>query len=205
MHLKFVFQILLTLIILTIIGIFYYNFFVLEKNKDLSISEKPKINENLDSNFSNELLNIEYNSTDKDGNAFYINAEKAFIEFDNENDDENKDIVSMEKVISIINLKERGIINIYADNAVYNKVNNNTFFSNNVIIEYLDNTINAENLDVIFTDKISRVYNNVLFKNNNLNLITDKIFINMLTGNIKLEIKNDFDKVKLITNYELAN
>ena len=117
----------------------------------------------------------------------------------------NKDIVSMEKVISIINLKERGIINIYADNAVYNKVNNNTFFSNNVIIEYLDNTINAENLDVIFTDKISRVYNNVLFKNNNLNLITDKIFINMLTGNIKLEMKNNFDKVKLITNYELAN
>ena len=128
MHLKFVFQILLTLIILTIIGIFYYNFFVLEKNKDLSLSEKPKIIENLDGNFSNELLNIEYNSTDKDGNAFYINAEKAFVEFDNENDDENKDIVSMEKVISIINLKERGIINIYADNAVYNKVNNNTFF-----------------------------------------------------------------------------
>ena len=41
--------------------------------------------------------------------------------------------------------------------------------------------------------------------NNNLNLITDKIFINMLTGNIKLEMKNNFDKVKLITNYELAN
>ncbi len=77
MHLKFVFQIALTLIILTIIGIFYYNFFVLEQNKDLSKSEEPKINENLNSNFSNELLNIEYNSTDKYGNAFYINAEKA--------------------------------------------------------------------------------------------------------------------------------
>ena len=82
-------------------------------------------------------------------------------------------------------------------------MNNNIFFK--CIIEYLDNTINAENLDVIFTDKISRVYNNVLFKNNNLNLITDKIFINMLTFKIKLEMKNNFDKVKLITNYELAN
>ena len=98
-----------------------------------------------------------------------------------------------------------GIVTVYADNAIYNKINNNTYFSKDVRIEYLDNLIYSDNLDLMFTDKISKVYNNVIFKNNNLNLFTDKISINMVTGNIKLDMYNNLDKVRLITEYEFIN
>ena len=57
----------------------------------------------------------------------------------------------------------------------------------------------------MFTEKISKVYNDVVFKNNKLNLITDKILIDMITGDVKLEMKNNYEKVKLVTNYEFVN
>ena len=56
-------------------------------------------------------------------------------------------------------------------------------------MEYLNNSIFSENVDLFFLIKICKIYNNVSYKNKNLNLNTDKILIDMLTGDIKLEMK----------------
>ena len=202
MNLKSVFQIVLIFTIFTISGIFYYKFFVIKNKKTESITEnKEQLNSKLEDKIESELINIEYNSSDSEGNTFYINAERAMV---SKKDTKNNNI-NLEGVISIVNLKNKGIINIYSKNALYNKQNNNTLFFNDVKIEYLDNTIYSQNLDFIFTDKISKVYNNVVYKNNNLNLTTDKILIDMKTGDVKLEMINNYDKVKLIANYEFIN
>ena len=202
MNLKSAFQIVLVFSIFVISGIFYYKFFTGNNNQAKSIAEESEeIHSNLDSQITNELVNIEYNSSDNKGNTFYINAQRALISSENQ---KNNDI-NLEGVVSVINLKNRGIINIYSNKAIYNKISNNTLFFDDVKIEYLDNKISSQNLDVIFTEKISKVYNDVVFKNNKLNLITDKILIDMITGDIKLEMKNKYEKVKLVTNYEFVN
>ena len=202
MNLKSAFQIVLLFAIFVISGIFYYKFFTGNNNQAKSIAEESEeVHSNLDSQITNELVNIEYNSSDNEGNTFYINAQRALISSENQ---KNNDI-NLEGVVSVINLKNRGIINIYSKNAIYNKQNNNTLFFNDVKIEYLDNTIYSQNLDFIFTEKISKVYNNVVYKNNNLNLTTDKILIDMKTGDVKLEMINNYEKVKLVANYELIN
>ena len=202
MNLKLAFQIVLVFSIFVISGIFYYKFFTGNNNQAKSIAEESEeIHSNLDSQITNELVNIEYNSSDNKGNTFYINAQRALISSENQ---KNNDI-NLEGVVSVINLKNRGIINIYSNKAIYNKISNNTLFFDDVKIEYLDNKISSQNLDVIFTEKISKVYNDVVFKNNKLNLITDKILIDMITGDIKLEMKNKYEKVKLVTNYEFVN
>ena len=202
MNLKLAFQIVLVFSIFVISGIFYYKFFTGNNNQAKSIAEESEeVHSNLDSQITNELVNIEYNSSDNEGNTFYINAQRALISSENQ---KNNDI-NLEGVVSIINLKNRGIINIYSNKAIYNKISNNTLFFDDVKIEYLDNKISSQNLDVIFTEKISKVYNDVVFKNNKLNLITDKILIDMITGDVKLEMKNNYDKVKLVTNYEFVN
>ena len=202
MNLKSVFQIVLIFTIFTISGIFYYKFFVIKNKKTESITEnKEQLNSKLEDKIESELINIEYNSSDSEGNTFYINAERAMV---SKKDTKNNNI-NLEGVISIVNLKNKGIINIYSKNALYNKQNNNTLFFNDVKIEYLDNTIYSQNLDFLFTEKISKVYNNVVYKNNNLNLTTDKILIDMNTGDVKLEMINNYDKVKLIANYEFIN
>ena len=78
-------------------------------------------------------------------------------------------------------------------------------FYDNVEIEYLGNSISANNLDLIFSEKISRIYNNVVYKNNKLNLSTDKVLIDMISGDIKLEMNKKNQKVKLISKHEHIN
>ena len=202
MKLTSVFQIILIFLVILILGIFYYIFFVSNQASLNSVQNTDeKKFDGINKEIKNQLINIEYNSSDENGNTFYINAEKAIVETDNL-DDNN---VSLEGVVSIINLKEKGIINVYSKSALYNKINNNTYFFNKVKVEYLDNIIYSENLDIIFTDKTSKAYNNVILNNNKLNLTTDKIIIDMLTGDIKLEMDDNLKKVKLITDYEFAN
>ncbi len=201
MKLNLIFQAILILSILVILSILYYTFLLNKDSKTSTLSENiEQVDHNLDNKIANELYNIEYNSSDNKGNTFYINAKRAIIELDENNSNSNK--VKLEKVISIINLKNKGIINVYSNDAIYDKVYHDTLFFNNVKIEYLDNSILSENLDLLFTKKISKIYNNVVYKNNYLNLNTDKIIIDMITGDLKLEMNNKKEKVKLITKYE---
>ena len=202
MKLTSVFQIIIIFLVILILGIFYYIFFVSNQVSLNSVEDiEEKKFDGINKEIKNQLINIEYNSSDENGNTFYINAERAIVETDNI-DDNN---VSLEGVVSIINLKEKGIINVYSKSALYNKINNNTYFFNKVRVEYLDNVIYSENLDIIFTDKTSKAYNNVILNNNKLNLTTDKIIIDMITGDIKLEMNDNLKKVKLITDYDFAN
>ena len=59
-------------------------------------------------------------------------------------------------------------------------------------------------MDVLFTKNLSTIYSNVVYKNNNLNLSTDIILIDMESGDIKLKMLNN-KKVNLITKYEFIN
>ena len=201
MRLRLVFQAILILSILTILGIFYYKFFQNQENIAL-IDEKNELEEDiLENEISSQLVNIEYNSIDSNGNTFYINAKKATVILQDQM--ENK--VNLDGVVSIINLKNKGFINVYSKKAIYDKVTNDTKLFNDVRIEYLDNIILSENLDILFSQKKSKIYNNVNVKNANLNLTTDNILIDMLTGDLKLNMNNNSEKIKLITKNELIN
>ena len=111
----------------------------------------------------------------------------------------------MEGVVVIINLINKENIYVYAESAVYNKFNHNTLFYNQVKIDYLNNSILSNNLDILFTEKISKIYNEVVFKNNSLDLYTDRILIDMKTGNIKLEMINNTENVQLIAKNGFIN
>ena len=85
MNLKSAFQIVLLFAIFVISGIFYYKFFTGNNNQAKSIAEESEeIHSNLDSQITNELVNIEYNSSDNKGNTFYINAQRALISSENQ-------------------------------------------------------------------------------------------------------------------------
>jgi len=199
MKLTTILQILILLAIMTLLSVFYY-YFKEQKSIDDDISkniifEKSKDNElNIEKNV-NKLINIEYSSYDEDGNTYYVIAQEAKINTKND----QKNIVELFKVISIINIKNKGEIYIYSENATYNEINFNTSFYNNNRIEFMDNIITSQNLDLIFTEKISKIYNNVYFKNNKAKLNTDKILIDMLTGDIKMEMLKNGDKVNFST------
>ena len=195
MKLKLIFQTILILTIFIIIIAFYYTFFT-EKNKDIEnlsrLDDTKKIETEINEKVSSELTNIEYNSTDEKGNNYFINAKKAIIELEGQKNNQ----VKLEDVTSFINLKNKGVLNIYAKNAIYNKVSHDTLFYNGVKIEYLDNIITSQNFDLIFSKNLSNVYNNVVYKNRNSSLISDNIIIDMETGDIKIKMINKVKKVR---------
>ena len=45
------------------------------------------------------------------------------------------------------------------------------------------------------------MYNNVIFNSDNFNLYTDRILIDMISGDIKLGVINDTEKVKFIKKW----
>ena len=195
MKLKLIFQTILILTIFIIIIAFYYTFFT-EKNKDIEnlsrLDDTKKIETEINEKVASELTNIEYNSTDDKGNIYFINAKKAIIELREQKNNQ----VKLEGVTSFINLKNKGVLNIYSKNAIYNKVSHDTLFYNGVKIEYLDNIITSQNFDLIFSKNLSNVYNNVVYKNRNSSLISDSIIIDMETGDIKLKMINKVKKVR---------
>tara|TARA_B100000035_G_scaffold108485_1_gene92046 strand:+ start:4517 stop:5122 length:606 start_codon:yes stop_codon:yes gene_type:complete len=201
MNIKSYLQIGLVIIIVIILSVFYYSF--LKQN-----NTKPEIVELSDQNINlkkktnkTELNNIEYSSVDNEGNSYYLNAQNATIQLD----EDKKNEVQLQGVISVINLRNKGIIYINSKNATYNKQNHDTFFYNNVEINYLDNFIQSENFDLIFSEKISKIYNKVVFNTNNFNLNTDKVSINMISGDIQMGMNNKKDKVKFVSKYEFVN
>ena len=162
MKLSLIFQIILTLFIIIILAGFYYKYIVKKNNTNLETlkdGNSKNIDKIIEDEISNELTNIEYNSYDNLGNSYYINAKRDVVNIKNQ----EQGIVDLENVTSVISLKNKGIINIYSKNAIYEKKNHDTLFYGNVKIEYLDNIIKSDNADISFSQNISKIYNNVVY------------------------------------------
>ena len=176
--------------------VFYKNKNITSKSNDVLVTN----NSNHADEIVSELQNIEYNSTDKNGNTYYLNAERAFINLEDKKDDK----INLEKVVAIINIK-KGVINIISTKAYYNKINHDTLFYDGVKVEYLNNSIVSGNFDLLFTENISQIYNNVIFNSKNADLYTDNVFIDMLSGDIKLKMNEKSKYITLTTNNEFIN
>jgi hypothetical protein len=144
---KIILQFFLLLIIFLIVGWVIKAYFTNTKLKtDLG---KIKINNKKDLPIKNSNLikNMKYVATDSDGNNYTILSKFGSL---SEND---SNLIFMTKVSAFINMKDRSIVKISSDKAIYNGSNYNTSFQKNVFVVYEDNTIVAENLDLLFEKK----------------------------------------------------
>tara|TARA_Y100000590_G_scaffold390066_1_gene465589 strand:+ start:7914 stop:8513 length:600 start_codon:yes stop_codon:yes gene_type:complete len=185
MNFKKLVQILIVFIIILISYLFYKNYF----SDDIDTKKKITINE-IDEELlssdqtSNIIANLEYSSLDSKGNKYTIKADYAEVKSDNEN------ILILSKVLAIIYIKEKGEIFIFSNNAEYNKINFNTKFYNNVKVNYDDNEILSDNLDIFFKENKAIMYNKIIFENSFSNLKADIINFDLLTGNIEIKMYN---------------
>ena len=184
-------QIILAVIIFIIFGIFYYKYFY-KQSLDEGKNQKIEILEEEKSKLAGNIIkSINYNSEDKNGNIYFIESE--YGEFSGE--DEN--IIFMTKVKAIIKLSDGSIMNLESNNAKYNVSSNDTNFFNNVRLDYLDHSVNADNIDVFFKDGKLAAYSNLVYKNLNLDLFADKVEIDLISKNSKI-FMYDNKKIKIL-------
>ena len=200
---KIIFQIIIFLIILILSTFVYYKYLKIDQI-DEKIDEKiddgetilkdEKVNDSklVQESEKNIIENIKYFKEDIYGNKFNLKAKKGEI-IQNETK-----FVLLTDVSGVINLNNKSEILINSKFAKYNSINFNTEFYSDVKISYVNNVIRSDNLDLFFKDNYGEIYNNIMFYNNDSEVIADKIFFDLANGDIKINMYNDNNKVNII-------
>ena len=200
---KTILQIIILSTLITISGVFYYIYFFEKKNvvnvvqeEDKSLvanSEKDGVEE--DQSFENLLSDVNYKSTDKDGNLYNIFAKSGKISKD------EPGIIILEKVQGIIIMNDKSEIIISSNYAEYNSVNLDTKFNGNVKVNYEDNELLSQNVDLLLTDNLIKIYNNVFFNNKNLKSNADRIQYNISNDKAVIDMYDNSNKIEILGNY----
>ena len=191
MQKKTLIQLTLLLLIFAIIIIFYKSYFGNLNQVKIKNVIKEDLNKEIVKKGINQIEKVSYTSQDLDGNSYSVESE--FGEFE-----QNKpDIMLLTNVKATILTKNSEPITIYSKKSLYNNLNYNTNFYDDVQITYKDHKIFSNNFDLIFNEKTGTIYNNVLYKNLNTMLYADKIDINIISKDSKIYMFDKSKKVKI--------
>jgi len=180
-------KIIILILFTSIVFIFLY----LNKPTKENISKIDETVNEERSYSSNIIENVKYTSRDSTGNEYTITALKGEIDIKDSN------IIFLENVKAIIQLKNSNEILILSDFGKYNINNFDTIFSKNVIINYLHNKIKGEYLDFSIIRNSMIISQNVVYTDNSNILKTDVIEIDIDTKDTKFFMYDNNDKVSL--------
>ena len=184
---KIFIQFLLALSVFLIFFTIYLIYF-----KDISEIETPTLTQE-NENQENILVNITYESIDSSGRKYIIKAESGML------DGEKPDLINMINVKAKIILLDNSIIYISSLKAEYNTVNYDTKFQKDIKLNFLENDIFCDNLNILFKDNLLEAYNDLIYTNLDIILRADKIEIDLLTKNSKI-FNFDENKVEIKKN-----
>ena len=195
MQKKILLQLFLFLLFFVSASIFLKTYFFNTEDKIvLNKNDQKKVNEDENRDKSNTIYNIKYISKDKKGNSYTIKSNSGEI------DSNKSELISMNDVTANINLLNSSPIIISADNAIYNNINHETNFYNNVKVRYVTANITSENMDLLFEKNVATITNNVIYKNLNTQLQADKVEIDLITKNSKIFMNSKSEKVRIISS-----
>ena len=181
-------QISLIIVMLIIISYVYFAYFKSSKEKivknvnDNSVKKLVKGSDDLISDMS-------YFSEDNKGNRYEI-----FSEFGTINSGESN-LIFMEKVFAVVYLSNGEKVTINSNKAKYNDDNNDTSFIGMVKMIYGEHVVNSEYLDLSFKNQTANLYDNVKYKNNFSNLSADKIFLDLVSKNTKIQMNDEENNI----------
>ena len=164
----------------------YSNYFQKEKSdQNLEVEKDSSTNSNI-------IKDIKYSSKDIKGNEYIILADEGEIDLD------NSDIIFLKNVKAFINLIEKNeTITVVSDFGKYNTINYDTIFSQNVKIQYQDNTITGDYLDFSMKKNLLIISKNVVYTNPNNILKADVVQLDTITKDTKIFMHNTKDKVNI--------
>ena len=162
------------------------------ENKQLELIEKEKIEINDERIESlNTIEDVSYSAKDTRGNNYFLQADQGTI------DQNESNYIFLKSVKATIDLKNYKLIDISSDFGKYNINNNDTIFSKNVIITYLDNKITGDYLDFSLENNLMIISKDVILENNKSSLQADVIEVNINTKVIKIFMYEENKKVNI--------
>lgn len=181
-------QILLLVLILLIITFVYIDYFKSSK-ENLSKNKKNDTDKELVKSSNDLISDMSYFSVDNKGNRYEIFSEYGILNPDKSN------LIFMEQVNAVVYLSNGERVLISSDKAKYNDDNNDTTFSGSVKMIYGEHVVNSEHLDLFFNNQSASLYDNVEYKSNLSKLNADKILIDFLNKNTKIQMNNEKNNI----------
>ena len=161
-------------------------------NKKEITEEEKVIKNNL--SMENEITGIKYFAEDKNGNIYKIQSESGKIS-------ENQDnIINLNNVKADLFLNNNNLITITSKIANYNTGNFDTIFKTDVQILYNDYEINCDEITLLFSKKIVKIFGNLLIKDLSTKFFADYMEIDLLTKKSKILMMDKNKKIKIIKN-----
>ena len=157
----------------------------IEYEKPKKKNTKLKENKKKDDEIPNIVKDVEYLTTDKNGNKYKILATSGKT---NQN---NKNILDLNNVRGEISSDQRSTIYIVSDFAEYNSSTLGSKFYKNVVINYEDKQINCENFDINMDTNIALAYNNVVVTDPKSIMNAGKIALNIETKEVEINPYRD--------------
>ena len=179
-------------------SIFILIFFTYFSSTEKKI-EKKKITQNKtiisnkdEKDARNVIENANFVTRGNNGVLFEIKSDTA------KTFSETPEISHMTNVLAIITLLNGEKILIKSDNAKFNQLNSNSYFEGNIKIDYSENKILCENLDIKFMDNLIILYNNIKFTDLEKIIYADQMNINLINRQAKVFMFDENKKVKTI-------
>ena len=186
-------QTTILLIVIVIIFASYKFFFYENQTKEVKILTKTEKNDIKKED--NLIEDLNYNSSDENGNVYEINSESGVI------DEKDINILYLKNVNAVIKIKNSGVVNVYSDFAKYNKSNLNTHFYENVSLKFRDHNIASNNIYLNYLEKKIKITNNISYYDKNNKMTADVIEFDLLTKMSKIYMMDKANKIKgLIKN-----
>jgi len=166
-----------------------YIYSKISQKKNLNQTTKVKEEDIIYS--ANIIQGVNYVSKDIKGNEYIIEAAQGEIDLEDSN------TIFLTDVSAIIKLKDIDDVNIISDFGKYNIVNNDTIFSKNVIITYLDNKVKGDYGDFSLERNSMIISKDVTYTNLENMLKADLIEIDIKTKDTKISMYEQEKKVNI--------
>ena len=184
---------LFLLMFLVIVSVFIYLKYFYENKGNKEVINKRNQTQIIDENL---IENLKYFSVDDTGNIYEIVAKKGII------DRTNHDIILMENVEAMIELKSTEKVFIKSNNAKYNSKSYDTIFNGEVTVQFNEHSLRSDFLDLSFENNLVSIYDNVLYFSNISTLKADRAEIDILKKKTKIFMNDSKNKIliKSISN-----
>ena len=189
---KKIIQLILIFFLLLILLIFYKTYFGDKPNLNTNLSEVEQ--ENPEPSKNNLIKNLKYQVKLDQNSQYIITSELSEITYE-----DGLEIVKMQEVVALFTGEPDIPIKITSDEAIYNNSTYFTSFKENVKIEYLNNSITSNKIDLDFNNKNIMIKENVKYDGLQGSIISDNVQINLITKKIRMYMNENNAKVKILT------
>lgn len=180
-------------LLLIIISIIFYKVY-LSENRQSKVEPEITKEEEITNPVNNLIKNLKYEVKLDNQNQYIISSDLSEINYET-----GIEMVRMQKVTAILIDQKNIPLIVTSDQAIYNNSNYNTKFSQNVLVEYLDNTITSDKMDFDFNNNLITIYENVEYDGIQGKVVADSIKINLITKKVEIYMYNNNDSVEVTT------